>query len=82
MPKQKQKSGRQKRVEKKEREARSSTPGAQNITDFFSKKAATGSGIPQQFAVSQPCSSPPACLPISIQAPLQPFALLFSSLTD
>lgn len=34
MPKQKHKSGRQKREERKKREARS-TSGAQNITDFF-----------------------------------------------
>ena len=37
MPKQKQKSGPQKREERKKREARS-TSGAQNISDMFSKK--------------------------------------------
>ena len=37
MPKQKHKSGRQKREERKKREARS-TSGAQNISDLFLKK--------------------------------------------
>ena len=51
MPKLKQKSGCQKREERKKREARS-TSGAQNISDFFPKK-----GESVKLAAQVPCGS-------------------------